>query len=454
MINNGKLSNSSRQQDITKALLLGLVLLSPLSLQFKPLAIPLGPFYLTLVEGAILLLIFLWPFHRLGQREKGVRHTQFGGYVLLFMIFFSLHLLFGIVSHGVILALGDFRQYLPVFLFFPMVDYFNTTEKVRQLRKVVLGIILIVAFYSIVMFVFFNDFLAGMAVKQGMRVLGERIYMVNSLSILFSYLGYVIARLFQPGVKTGHRLVFILIIALNGFMVTIMQSRSLWVMFAVIMLLSFFSMKSMASKIKYVIGGAYFLLLLLSMAYLSVTVFDYTPRVVKRVQTTVVDRVVSFTELSRVGKQHAQKTTSLDTLETRLQTAKRVATDHVMPNFILGSGFGSKIPMVDSRGNIFAWKFQIDNAYLTVLAKFGVTGFLLYLLFTIKIARTLFQVIFAPGVPDEDVMLAKSFLYMILVLTMGAFTSSIFIRQQPLIVGFLIMLCETELMAAKYKITG
>ena len=178
--------------------------------------------------------------------------------------------------------------------------------------------------------------------------------------------------------------------------------------------------------------------------------FDYTPSVVRRIQSSVVDRLVSFTELGKVGQRDGKKTASIGTLETRLETAKRVTKDHIIPNLFLGSGFGSQIPMVDSRGNIFKWKFQVDNAYLTILAKFGLLGFLVYFLFTLKIIRCLLKIIRSPDITDEDAMLAKSFLYMMIAIVMGSLTSSIFIRQQPLIVGFLIMLCETERLARKY----
>jgi hypothetical protein len=434
-------------------LLVGLILIIPLSLQLRPIAIPAGSFHITLVECIIIYLILAWPLRQLFHQKKLFGDTIFGRYVFLIIFLYSLHLLMGLFFHGAELALGDFRQYLPFFLFFPLISYFDSDQTIGRLRKTVFFILVIVAFYSVILFTFFNEFLSVKAVDQGMQVLGERIYIVNSLSVLFAYLSFMTVKVFKPGSKMKIKLIYLIIIGLNGLMVLIMQSRNLWVMFAIIVLLSVFSLKNNVSKVKFVLIGVYSVILIVSVGYVSVNVFNYKPSMIRRIQGSVLDRLISFTELGKVGTHVAKNTVSIGTLETRLETAQRVIEDHIIPNFLFGSGFGSQIPMVDSKGNIFQWKFQIDNAYLTVLAKFGIIGFLLYLLLTIKIVKSLFRIINTPDVSDEDAILAKSFIYMILGIIIGSFTSSIFIRQQPLIVGFLIMLTETERLAGKYITT-
>ena len=238
-------------------LLFGLILIVPLSLQLRPIAIPVGSFYITLVEGAVIFLIVAWPFRQLTKRENLLRQTYLGRYVFILIIMYSVYLLFGLVFFGPVLALGDFRQYLPLFLFFPMVSYFHSAEAVKRFRQAVFWVLVLVAFYSVVLFIFFNDFLAAKAIEQDMRVLGNRIYMVNSLAVLFAYLGYATASVFNPGSSFKHKAICLAIIGLNGLMVLFMQSRSLWAMFAIIIFLSIFSLKNNLVKFKFIFLGGY-----------------------------------------------------------------------------------------------------------------------------------------------------------------------------------------------------
>jgi len=433
------------------AVLITLLLLFPVSLQLRPLAVPVGSFYITAVEIIIFFLFSVWAFQQVFTGKKLVKGTLFGHYIIIFLIMFSVYLLFGLIFYGPVLALGDFRQYFPIILYFPIIHFFNFEQSIGNLRKKIFFVLITVAIYTIILFVFFNDFMAAQAIKDGKRIVGERIYIVNSLAVLFAYLGFVVAILLNPDSKFFKRILSFIIVVINAVMLLIMQSRSLWVMFSIILLLSAFSFKNYFSRLKYILIGFYSVFLFIAIAYFSVNVFNYTPSVVKRVQNSIIDRVISFKDLAKIGQKNTHKAKSIGTLETRFETAKRVTKDYIIPNFFLGSGFGSQIPMVNTHGMIYKWKFQIDNAYLTILAKFGLLGFLLYGLFAIKIVRSLFAIIRSPKISYEDSILAKSFLYMIIALILGAFFSSIFIRQQPLIVGFLIMIGEIEFMHSKYK---
>ena len=429
---------------------IALLLLFPNSIQLRPLAVPIGPFYITAVEIIIFFLIGLWLFKRLFSPPQ-IKTDLFKKYIFSFLILYFVYLIFGIISQGFILALGDFRNYLPIILYFPIVYFFNSESAVCEIRKAIFFVLIIVSAYTIVLFLFFNDFMSAQAVKAGKKILGERIYIINSLSTLFVYLNYIIVKLFTPDSKFRGKAVFFIILVSNAFMLLIMQSRSLWVMFAIISMLSIFSFRNFSLKIRYLFSGFFAIILLVAIGYMSISVLNYTPPAIERIQNSVVDRASSFFDLTKIGDNNTNKAASIGTLETRLETAKKVTEDYVLPHIYLGTGFGSQIPMVDSRGNIYMWKFHIDNAYLSILAKFGIPGFILYFAFTAKILISLFRLLRLRKISYEDAILVKGFMAFIFACIFASFFSSIFIRQQPLIVGFLIMLGEIEFMHVKYR---
>lgn len=431
--------------------LIFLLLLLPATHQLRPLSFPVGSFYITATESILFLIMIVWVIQGLSATKKIQRKLALRILIYLFASFFSVHLLVGIFIYGPVMAFGDFRQYIPIALYFPLVHIYRSEQAISHLRKAMFWLLIIVALYTTFVFAFFNDFMTAMALKQGTKLLSERIVMFNSLMVLFSYLGFIIAILFTGEFSYKKRAICLCILSLNSIMLLIMQSRTQWLIFILISFLSAFSFKNNFKKIIYLFNFGYCIIFFVSIGYLCVYTFDYTPSIVKRVQDSVVDRAASFMDIGKIGQKKQGKAESIATVETRVETSKLVAEEYVLPNLLFGLGFGAQLPVVNKFGEVYSWKFQIDNGYLTILAKFGLIGFALYLVLTTKIIFILFKILKSPQIENTDALIAKSFLYMISALIIGSFFSSIFIRQQASIVGFLIMISEVEFLNSKYR---
>lgn len=432
--------------------LIFLLLLIPSTYQLPQIAVPISSFYITAFEILTIALFVMWVFSFLFLSSSLRKKTLFGPYVFVLLVLYSLYILVGLFNLDATHVLGDFRQYMPLVLYFPLINYYNKGERIASLRKAVFAILIIVPLYVIIGFVFFNNFLLAHALKDAAAMIGDRIFFDNNLFVFFAYLGYMLVIAFNPGNSLSKRVLFAWIISLNSMMLVIMQFRTFWAMLVMVFALSFFSMRSFFGKFKYAFTITASLLFFLSSVYLVSLVADYKPAFINKIENSIYDRVGSFADLGQVGHLTAKRSASLGTVDTRIVTAKAVLKDYIAPNWLFGVGFGGQLPMVNVYGEVYTMKYQIDNGYLTIIAKFGLFGFLIYLLFSVKIVRSIFTIMRSNAVESDDRLIAESFLYAIIAMVFGSMFSSDFIREQVCILGFLIMLCEIEWIHMKYKL--
>ncbi|MBU1388550.1 MAG: O-antigen ligase family protein [Proteobacteria bacterium] len=329
---------------------------------------------------------------------------------------------------------------MPLVLYFPLLHALRNQMAVEKLRGMLFFSLIIIAIYIIVIFFFFNSALVAYAAKGNIGFTGERIFIDNSVFLFFAYLGYIVAAFFAGPMGGLRRIVYFAIIFLSILVLLIMQVRSFWIMTAIILFLSFFSLTRAIHKFKYAFVAIVSTFVIIILVFLTLQATGFRSKAIDNIK----DRFASFSDMDKIGKTGAKRTESIGSIETRMATAEYALEKYIIPNWFFGLGFGAQTPMVNTFGAKGLMKYQIDNGYLTLLLKFGVFGLFFYALFTLKITWSLFRIIFNPLTGQEDIWLAKSFLYAIIAMIAGSFFTSIFIREQVCIVSFVIMLCEIE----------
>ncbi|MFH2093449.1 MAG: O-antigen ligase family protein [Pseudomonadota bacterium] len=427
-----------------------LIVLIPSSYQLPVIALPLGSFYITLVEMMIFFIFILWGIQALFSRTAKDVRPLFSKYIIIMLCLYVAYIIFGLFQRDALTVLGDFRQYLPLALYFPLLHALHNPNSLEKLRWALFNSLIIISVYIIVVITFFSGPLTAYAVKGNTGFTGERIFIDNSVFLFLSYLGYIIAALFAGSLSGARRMVHLAVIFLSTLVLLIMQVRSFWIMTAIIIIFSYFSFKSAILKFKYISIVTVSTLVLVTIAFLTLQATDYRSKTIDNIK----DRFASLSDMDKIGKTGAKRAESVGSIETRLATAEYALEKYIIPNWFFGLGFGAQTPMVNSLGSVGIMKYQIDNGYLTLLLKFGVFGLFFYALFTLKIALSIFRIIFNPQTGQEDVWLAKSFLYAIIAMIAGSFFTSIFIREQVCIVSFVIMLCEIEWMNKRLTINN
>jgi len=424
-----------------------LIILLPSSYQLPQAALPLGNFYINLVELLILGLILIWLLNVLflGSERRG--KSAFAGAVISLLLLYAVYIAWGLLERDAIMVLGDFRQYLPLLLYFPLRRALHNEQAMEKMRKALFIALFIIAAYIIIIFIFLKPQLLAYAAKASTDFSGERIFIDNGIFIFLAYLGCITAAIFSASTPFLRKLVLSLLLLVNILALIILQVRNFWIMAALIFVLSFFTMQGALNKIKYVLTGACSVMFLVGMVFLMMQAFDYQSKTIDNIK----DRFASLAQLDTIGKNSSGKNESVGSIETRMATAEYALKKYIIPNWFFGLGFGSQTPMVNKLGAVGLMKYQIDNGYLTLLLKFGVFGLLFYGFLSLKIITELMGIIFNPEAREMDTWLAKSFLYAIIAMAAGSFFSSIFIREQVCIVSFVIMLCEIELIRQRLR---
>lgn len=431
--------NPIRKINIQTTLLL-LVFLLPSSFQLTPPAISLGAFHVTLVEIFLFLLLFHWIFDVLTTQKWVVSPLDRLFFLLLAYICFSL--VYGSVRHGTFMALADFRQFLPLFLYFWATRYFGNSNDLTIVRRRIFIVMFCVAIYVLVVFLFFRGALAA-----DIRM-ANRVFFDNTLLLLMIYSGYLLSQAIRA--KAGGYAFALL--GLNALMLLVMQVRTYWLAFA-------FTLGAEAVRYRFAFLRSRVFLLAV---YLSITLVSTCALMLEVVPvshsmegviTSISDRVNSVLNLWETLFEFNKATgSSEETIGTRAVTAQVIWDDYVMKNPIFGTGLGGELPLLSPFGAIVLMKFQIDNGYLTILAKFGFIGFGLYGLIIWSLCRSLLRIIKSPFASLDEKLLARSFLFGIIAMMIASIFSSIFIRQQPILLGFLILLAEIAVMQRNIQI--
>jgi hypothetical protein len=355
----------------------------------------------------------------------------------------TLELLIGVLRYGAGKALGDFRQHLPMFLFFWALRSLTVEGRLQVIRERLFHVMLIVALYVIATFLFFRPALNAYAAANGLKVLEERVVFDNTLFLLFMYAGYLLHTL----VATRWRSLFVaLLLATNVAMLIVMQFRTYWGAFLVIPILVGWSRRRELLRRRTLVGATLAVALILGVA-VAATVAGVGRQAWGGVATSLSERAESLVRLGETFRLESGRTeTEVETLGGRYQTAKVAIDDYFLPNPILGIGLGGELPMVSPRGGIVMMKYNIDNGFLSILAKFGLVGFVLYGVVLLRTARSLRRVTRSSFATDDERMLAHSMLVGILAMLIASGFSAAFVRPQTSVVAFLILLAETAVL--------
>ncbi len=430
-----------------KVFLIALIILLPSSFQLPQPALPVGSFYITAVEMLVFAILFLGVMEVLFQKRQRLGRTLFGRQVLIILCLYTLYVIVGLFQRDATKVLGDFRQYMPLVLYFPLRTMFLDQSRSEGRRRVLLTAVMIVSVYIIIIAVFFMSRLKAYSAANLATFADDRIFIDNSLFLFLAYLGYMVAHFFSSDSVLSRRVFYLAAISLGILALLLMQVRTFWVVTVIILFLSILSFRGFGKKLHYAVSTLFLSLFMAVLIPLAMGVISPNSKTLDSIK----ERVVSFSELDKVGQRKAKRSESMGSLDTRLATAKLVMNKYIAENWISGLGFGGEIPLANILGSSFM-KYQIDNGYLTLLAKFGVFGMLFYLALTAKIIRSLFRIISDPLSERDEVFLAKSFLYAIPAMAIGSVSTSVFIREQACIVSFVIMLCEIE--AINYRLSN
>lgn len=419
--------------------LITLIILAPSSFHLPQIALPVGTFYITIVEILIFVCVAVWlirlPFQGIGAGGKRL----FSKYVASLLVLYAVYITVGLFQRSPIAVLGDFRQYMPLVLYYPLMQALSGQEDMEKLRRALYVSLAVISLYIIVIFAFFRADLLAYSRRGKIDMESSRIFIDNGVFLFFAYLGYFIAALNSGRLRFSRRVFYASLIILNLLALLIMQMRTFWVMAALSLILSFFSIKGAAYKLKYAGMAAVAVLIVAVLIIIPMQVSNYRSKTVDSIK----DRVASFSDLDKVGKHRVKRAESVGSIDTRIETAKHVMKKYIAPNWLFGLGFGGKIEMVNYLGAATEKK-RIDNGYITLLAKFGVFGMLFYFSLTLKMIISLFRIMRHPKATEDDIYLARSFLCALIVMAAGSMGETVFVWEQACIVGFVVMLCEIE----------
>jgi len=418
--------------------LLLLIFLLPSSFQLTPPAIPIGNFYITLVEICLFILLGHWLLDLLVSGTGYV--SPLDKVFSLFLAYLCLSLIFGSQHFGVNKALGDFRQYLPLFLYFWVMRFFGFAKDLSRVRQGILNVTIVVAIYVVFIFLFFRG---AIATRES---LAERVFFDNTMLPLMIYGGYVLGIALMKNEKS-HKGFASILLASNFIMLIVMQVRTYWIAFAIVIAMATFNQRRAFFKTAIMVKNAYWVSLILAVTFLFLTFVPAETIGLQEAMTSVKERIESLISFEQtfLGQENTW-VTETETVGTRLATAKVVWNEYVMNSPLFGTGLGGEIPIMSRLGGVVLMKYSIDNGYLTILAKFGVIGFALYGLIIWRLCQMLYRIIVSPFSHDDEKLLAYSFLAGVAAMLVASFFSSNFIRQQPALVAFLFMLAETSVL--------
>ena len=413
-----------------------------------PIAVPLESFYITAVELCIVAILLVFVVDALFRHKRVSNSGLFKNNVIVLLLLYAGHIVYGITVNGIVPTLGDFRQYIPLVLYFPIVSIGLSEHNVNSFRLKSFFVLAVVAVYVLISFMYFQNIFITYAPKEHARILRDRVFFDNTLFLFFMYLGYLIVSLYSDNSGLLKKAFFVIVIFVNILMFIISQTRNLWIMFIFVSMASVLLFDVGFHKLKYVVISTYVTLLFICLIYVGVSVLGYVPSVITKIQHSLVERASSILLIDSIDGRGVRKIESIGSVVTRIETAKVVWNQYIKPNWLFGTGFGTKLPMVYNR-QVYLWKYQIDNGYLTILAKFGLIGFLFYLFMFVKIIQSSLAIVTSKYIDNNDRLLVKSIMVGMLAVIFGSVFSSIFIRAQASIVAFVIILCEIEIIQNK-----
>ena len=295
--------------------------------------------------------------------------------------------------------------------------------------------------YVVVVFAFFRPALEAHAVINGMgtNVMEHRVFFDNTVFLLLLYGGYALNRLL---VARKDRVLAGAALAAGALMLLVMQVRSFWGAFGIVVVLFVWSNRRALLRPPTVLAATLLIPAILGVV-LATSAAGFEAGPWAGVKTSVADRFDSLVHFREVFVERSSKaSTDLETLGTRVESARVVLDEFVLPNPLLGAGLGSELPLVNEAGQLVSTGFAMDNGYLLVLAKVGVVGFLLYGLVLLKVLHVLRRVLRSSSATDEERALAHSLFSGIVAALVVSGFSSVLVRQQTSIIAFLFILAE------------
>lgn len=424
------------------ATLLLLIFLLPSSFQLTPPAIPIGDFYITVVEISIFALLFRWLLALLVNGGRAYR-SSLGFLMTVLLAYLGFCLFLGASRFGFGKALADFRSYLPLLLYFWAIRFYGLCDDLSSVRNKIFDVMAIVAIYVLIAFLFFRGYL------DTSGRMSERVFFDNTLFLVMIYGGYLLS----TAVEEKRRQFFVyFVLILNFLMLLVMQVRSYWVAFAFVVAATMFMNARKYFRSRFIFTAIFLSATIAVASILLLNIVPVESLGLGGFVNSLSDRMGSIVNIEEtLSGRIIDTTTDVETIGTRVMTAKTVWEDYFLQYPVFGLGFGGEIPIVSPLGGIVMMKYQIDNGYLTVLAKIGVVGALLCGFIILKLWRNLYFVVSSPLTEMNDRLLARSFLIGIVAILISSVTSSVFIRQQPALLALIFMLAETEAMRRKLQ---
>lgn len=425
--------------------LLTVIFALPATFQFTPPSIAIEDFHITYVEICILVLLAWSVFGAVSARRWVVTRSPFDGPMLILLATLVVSLVLGVSRYGATKALGDARQYLPLGLYFWCTRTLARPDQLEAVRRRLLLVLAFVASYVLIAFAFFRAALNSYAEANGANValMEDRVFFGNTLLVLFFYGGYLLDG--AIGVKRSRLLVLAVLMA-NIAMLLVMQVRTFWIAFAVVIVMTVWAQRGMLLR-QQTVAKALLWAPLCAALVVTACVVDIGAESWSNAKTSISERVGSLLDFKETFVDRTATTkTDVETLGTRWRTAQVVIDEYILPNPIFGIALGGELPLVDGTGTVVSAGYMMDNGYLTILAKFGLVGCALYGWVLFRLVRCLRRVARAREASDEERRLARSLVTGIVASLIASTCSSVPVREQTAIIAFLLVLAETTVL--------
>lgn len=306
----------------------------------------------------------------------------------------------GIVSNQTFVV-AEFKRYLffiiyplAIFLFSRIKDGLSFLIKVCLVSSILLSLLIIFIFFF--KSTIFSSLFAGTFYEEGTRVAvsNPTIFLISMPILTFAMMYKLLNKYWN--------MLIMLTIPLMIASALIGESRSLLAglvcnMSLTILFSLFLSKKRVMGNFLLVGFG---LMMIVSITILGLTFFSFGEKLI-----VVLER---FNEFFQTG--------TTDSFQTRVNT-NAYATELIKQN-LLGYGVGSNMLLIDSSGNKALDGFFIDSGFITILYKFGILGFILFMCFYAKNLLNVFKIY------RQEKKLHRGKLALILLICMPAFLSN------------------------------
>jgi len=334
---------------------------------FEILGVDLG--IIDILTVLTILVFMVDPFKKIRINEISYNHIILS--LVCFLLVIVISIFIGIFHGNGIQAVGnDLRNFFALFLFFPILLFFNTMDFLK-IEKLIFTLCLI----SCVFILLFISLFPALAITGGLVNSGNdhgRLLILNLFPILIFISSYLISHTLFSSVNKATIFIFVVTITVYAALSFLFGYRSIFVVLVAQILSGFLFFNKIKKK--------RIILFFIAASLLFVIIKTNTEFSRKIYESELFERISSSYSFLTKGRSYVNQSESLI---TRSVTYGNLFNQFMKSPFY-GYGVGSEFYVYNSQDIGVKKSLNIDSGYFYLLLKFGLIGFGTFFLFIYK----------------------------------------------------------------------